>query len=245
LKIHSARRGRLAPALAAGVFLAGCAATDTRIVGAYPGPLALQDWSAIANTNRPGRGEILKVVDLGRSEALSNHLAIVQSRELPHRHNRHDATVTLLRGHGTMTIGRETRHVREGAVIFIPRGVVHHYTNESDPPTVALVVYAPPFDGRDREIVTVTGTKTSPEGVPSRGESTAPGAPPPAPGATVPKDDPPAPQDVRPQETSPAPRTDDPGAPGEPIAPDTTTGPESSPGAVLDGAPAGSPPASP
>jgi len=222
LKIHSARRavgdrsrrGRLAPALAVGVFLAGCAATDTRIVGAYPGPVALQDWRTIANTNRPGRGEILKVVDLGRSEALSNHLAIVQARELPHRHNRHDATVTLLRGHGTMTIGRETRHVHAGAVIFIPRGVVHHYANESDPPTVALVVYAPPFDGRDREIVTVTGAKTSPEGVPSRGESTGPGA-------------------------------EDPGAPREPATPDTTTGPESSPGAVLDGAPAGSPPASP
>jgi mannose-6-phosphate isomerase-like protein (cupin superfamily) len=116
----------------------------------------------------------VKVVDLGRSEALSNHLAIVQSSELPHRHNRHDSTVTILRGHGTMTIGGETRHVRAGAVMFIPRGVVHHYTNESDPPTVALVVYAPPFDGQDREIVTGAGTERSPERNTSGGESAEP-----------------------------------------------------------------------
>jgi mannose-6-phosphate isomerase-like protein (cupin superfamily) len=147
----------VAPALVAGVFLAGCGTTDTRIVGQFPGSGALQDWRAIANTNRPQRGEILKIVELGRSEALSNHLAIVQSRELPHRHNRHDATVTILRGNGTMTIGAEERRVRAGAVIFIPRGAVHHYSNEGDDPTVALVVYAPPFDGHDREIVTATG----------------------------------------------------------------------------------------
>ena len=199
----------MALALAAGVFMTGCASEDTRIVGQYPGATALQDWRTIANTNLPGRGEILKVVDLGRSDALSNHLAIVQSRELPHRHNRHDSTVILLRGHGTMTVGRETRHVREGAVIFIPRGVVHHFSNESDPPTVALVVYAPPFDGRDREIVTATGTEIAPEEGSSGGESAEPAAgvaPEPVPGG-APAAEAPPPESTAAPDSAPPPES--------------------------------------
>lgn len=193
------RRG-LSLALAAGVFLSGCASSDTRIVGQYPGASALQDWRTIANTNLPERGEILKVVDLGRSGSLSNHLAIIQSRELPHRHNRHDSTVTLLRGHGTMTVGRETRHVREGAVIFIPRGVVHHFSNESDSPSVALVVYAPPFDGRDREIVTGTGTEDSPDS-----RSSGEGSPEPPADLAPEPDSSPAPEEAAPPPESLAP----------------------------------------
>ena len=224
----------MAPALAAGVFLAGCGTTDTRIVGQYPGTGALQDWRTIANTNRPSRGEILKIVDLGRSDALSNHLVIVQSRELPHRHRTHDSTVTILRGKGTMTIGRETRHVCAGAVIFIPRGVVHHFTNESDPPTVGLVVYAPPFDGRDREIVTATGTETAPEQGSSADDSVAPpleqsGSPPPvdegAPGLSATPEAQAAPVPGEPADAGTGSALDGAGLPG------------SSPGAVLEGSP--------
>ena len=124
-------------------------------------------------------------------------------------------------------------HVRAGAVMFIPRGVVHHYANESDPPTVALVVYAPPFEGQDREIVTGTGTERSPERNTSSGESAEPrlgkpeaaspeggsaGAP------ALPDGEPaPVPGDPAGGETGSAP-----GASGQP---------EPSPGAVLEGTP--------
>jgi mannose-6-phosphate isomerase-like protein (cupin superfamily) len=131
----------------------GCSSTDSSIVGHYPGELALQDWRTIANTNRPGRGEILRIVDAGRSDAFSNHIVIVQSGELPHFHEHHDATVSILRGNGTIVIGREKKKVRAGSVLFIPRKVVHHFSNEASEPTVALVVFAPPFDGKDRHIV--------------------------------------------------------------------------------------------
>jgi len=257
----------MALALAAGVFMSGCASSDTRMVGQYPGATALQDWRTIANTNLPGRGEILKVVDLGRSDALSNHLAIVQSRELPHRHNRHDSTVTLLRGHGTMSVGRETRHVREGAVIFIPRGVVHHFSNESDPPTVAIVVYAPPFDGRDREIVTATGTEVSPEESSSGGESAEPAAdvaPDPAssgaPAEQVPlQESEPSQESVAPadgagagepgtpatSDAQPEPPPRDPVLGGTEPAPGGSDLPESSPGAVIEGVPGAPPPPAP
>lgn len=154
----------------AGVLLAlvlmGCAAKDATIVGHYPGPMALQDWRTIASTNQPQRGEILRIVDAGRSESLSNHIVIVRSRELPHRHNRHDSTITILEGRGTMVIGKEKRRVNAGSVLFIPRGTVHHYTNESKKPSVALVVFAPPFDGQDREVVRPDPGETPPGVVP-------------------------------------------------------------------------------
>ena len=154
-------RGAVAGALLA-LVLMGCAAKDATIVGHYPGPLALQDWRTIAGTNQPRRGEILRIVDAGRSESLSNHIVIVRSRELPHRHNRHDSTVTILEGRGTMVIGKEKRKVRAGSVLFIPRGTVHNYTNESKKPSVALVVFAPPFDGQDREVLRPEPDETPP-----------------------------------------------------------------------------------
>ena len=148
------------------LLLMGCTAKDSTIVGHYPGPMALQDWRTIASANQPQRGEILRIVDAGRSESLSNHIVIVRSRELPHRHNRHDSTVTILEGRGTMVVGKEKRRVRAGSVLFIPRGTVHNYTNESEKSTVALVVFAPPFDGQDREVV-----RPSPEAVPQAPEN--------------------------------------------------------------------------
>ncbi len=144
---------KLGPALVAGLFVLGCRSPDPTILGYYPGELAVQNWRTIAAANRPGRGEILRVVDVGRSNVLSNHIVIVQSRELPHRHNTHDSTVVLLRGTGTMVIGKERKKIHAGAVMFIPRGTVHYFANEGKKPAVALAIYAPPFDGKDREIV--------------------------------------------------------------------------------------------
>ena len=56
----------------------------------------------------------------------------------------------MLRGHGTMRIGDETLPVGEGSVLFVPKGVVHAFTNAGPEPAVSLIVYSPPFDGKDR-----------------------------------------------------------------------------------------------
>ncbi len=137
----------------AALLLLGCARLDSSIVGHYSGDLALQDWSTIAKMNQPGRGEILRIVEAGRSNTLSNHIVVVRSRELPHRHNRHDSTVILLQGRGTIVVGKERKQVRPGAVLFIPRGTIHHFANDARDPSVALVVFSPPFDGKDREVL--------------------------------------------------------------------------------------------
>jgi mannose-6-phosphate isomerase-like protein (cupin superfamily) len=198
-------------ALVAGLFAFGCQSPDSTILGYYPGELTVQNWRTIAAANRPGRGEILRVVDAGHSSALSNHIVIIQSRELPHRHKAHDATVVLLRGTGTMVVGKERKKIHAGAVMFIPRGTVHYFANEGKKPAVALAIYAPPFDGKDREIVRTwketPALKTKPSAPPAA-------TPPPA---------------AAPSETQPGqPAAAAPAIPAQPPRP------QPSPGAVID-----------
>jgi quercetin dioxygenase-like cupin family protein len=46
-------------------------------------------------------------------------------------------------------IDQEQRFLAAGDVVFIPRDTVHYFTNASPYPAIALVVFTPPFDGKD------------------------------------------------------------------------------------------------
>lgn len=96
----------------------------------------------------PGRD--FRLETLGRDAHTSHHVVAIRDREVPHRHDRHDLWVVLLRGHGSMRIGDEERPVGPRSVLYVPRATVHAFRNESSEPAVAYAVYAPPFDGRDR-----------------------------------------------------------------------------------------------
>ena len=96
------------------------------------------------------RDQDFRIEEVGRSEHVSQHVGAVRGAERPHRHDRHDQLVVMLRGHGTMRIGDETLPIGEGSVLFVPKGVVHAFTNAGPEPAVSLIVYSPPFDGKDR-----------------------------------------------------------------------------------------------
>jgi mannose-6-phosphate isomerase-like protein (cupin superfamily) len=144
---------RAAAALAA-LLLAGCAARD-------PGPPATFDAlfpegrrtvpiAELVARVELAPGEELRIEDLGRDERTSHHLVALRGAETPHRHDRHDLVVVLLRGWGRMRIGRELRDVGQGSTLYVPRGTVHAFANAAPEPAVAYVVYAPPYDGVDR-----------------------------------------------------------------------------------------------
>ena len=40
--------------------------------------------------------------------------------------------------------------VGEGSLLYVPRGAVHAFANQSGAPSVAYAIYTPPFDGKDR-----------------------------------------------------------------------------------------------
>ncbi len=92
----------------------------------------------------------VRVVDLGRDAGTSHHLVALRGAETPHRHDRHDLVVVMLRGHGSMRIGREERPLGEGSTIYVPRGTPHAFRNQAPEPAVSYVVYAPPYAGDDR-----------------------------------------------------------------------------------------------
>ncbi len=95
-------------------------------------------------------GEEFRVTELGRDEHSSHHLVWIRTAEVPHRHDRHDLFVVILRGHGVMRLQDEERRVGEGSILYIPRGTLHSFRNTSDSPAAAYAVYTPPFDGTDR-----------------------------------------------------------------------------------------------
>ena len=96
----------------------------------------------------PGEGFALH--ELGRDAHASHHVVAIREREVPHRHDRHDLFVVILRGHGGMLLGDEERPVGEGSILYVPRGTVHAFRNASAEPALAYAIYAPAFDGQDR-----------------------------------------------------------------------------------------------
>jgi mannose-6-phosphate isomerase-like protein (cupin superfamily) len=91
-----------------------------------------------------------RVVEVGRDAGTSQHVAAIRTAETLHRHDHHDLLVVIARGYGTMRIGDQTLPVGEGSIVYVPRGTVHAFANQSGAPAVSYVVYTPPYDGVDR-----------------------------------------------------------------------------------------------
>jgi mannose-6-phosphate isomerase-like protein (cupin superfamily) len=144
----------LAAAFVAGFALArGTSAVDAPapvLDALFPGGRETIPLAALAERARLEPGTDFRAVEIGRDANVSQHVVAIRSAEVPHRHDRHDLFVVMLRGHGRMRLGAEQRPVGEGSILYVPRGSVHAFSNESKEPAVAWAVYLPPFDGRDR-----------------------------------------------------------------------------------------------
>jgi mannose-6-phosphate isomerase-like protein (cupin superfamily) len=97
-------------------------------------------------------GENFRAIELARDAHTSHHVVWIRDRETPHRHDRHDLMVVMLRGHGFMRIGEEERAVGEGSILYVPRATVHAFRNASEEPAAAYAVYTPAFDAQDRQL---------------------------------------------------------------------------------------------
>jgi mannose-6-phosphate isomerase-like protein (cupin superfamily) len=95
-------------------------------------------------------GEPVRVREIGRDDATSHHVVWIRDREELHRHDHHELVVVLLRGEGAMRLGDDERPVGAGSLLYVPRGAPHAFRNTAGEPAAAWVIYAPPFDGKDR-----------------------------------------------------------------------------------------------
>jgi mannose-6-phosphate isomerase-like protein (cupin superfamily) len=139
-------------ALLAAALLAACATPREPAVldATFPGARRTEALVALAASESLAPDEAFRLREIGRDAHSSHHLVWIRDGEQPHRHDRHDLLVVMLRGHGAMRQGADERAVGEGSVLYVPRGTVHAFRNASPDVAVAYAVYTPAFDGRDR-----------------------------------------------------------------------------------------------
>ncbi len=148
----------IAALLASGALVA-CAATGDGdptpavLDALWPGGRESVELSQLAERVPLAAAEDFRAVEIARDGATSHHVVSIRGAEVPHRHDRHDLLVVLLKGFGSMWLADDVRSVGEGSILYIPRGTPHAFTNHSDAPAVAYAVYLPAFDGTDRVLI--------------------------------------------------------------------------------------------
>jgi quercetin dioxygenase-like cupin family protein len=130
----------------------GCAHSH-RILADDNASIYSQELAAALAMHPIGPRENIRICLVRQSERSSVHLVQVRKGEKPHIHEAHDMSVFVLRGYGEMTIGHETKTIREGDVAHVSAGVRHYFTNRCTSPAVAVVIFSPPFDGKDTKPV--------------------------------------------------------------------------------------------
>jgi mannose-6-phosphate isomerase-like protein (cupin superfamily) len=131
-----------------GFCLIGCASSP-RILLQDGTEFRQTDLAKVLAENLLGASENIKITNLGRGQDVSHHIVQVRDRESPHIHKMHDGTVVMMKGSGYLMMEDGRMDLSVGDVVFIPRGVVHYYVNSASEPTVTLVIFSPPFDGKD------------------------------------------------------------------------------------------------
>ncbi len=118
--------------------------------GLFPEGRLTLALASLAEGQKLAPDEDFKISDLGHDANSSHHSVWIRDREVPHRHDRHDLFVVILKGYGEMRLGEDTRSVGLGSILYVPRGTPHAFRNLSPEPALAYAVYAPAFDGKDR-----------------------------------------------------------------------------------------------
>ena len=124
--------------------------------GLFPAGRVTESLDSLIAGGGLAAGEAFRVTEIARDAHTSHHLVWIRDREVPHRHDRHDLFVVILRGHGAMQLGSEERVTTRGSILYVPRGTPHAFRNTSSEPAVAYAVYSPAFDGEDR-VITAPG----------------------------------------------------------------------------------------
>jgi mannose-6-phosphate isomerase-like protein (cupin superfamily) len=130
------------------VFVVACS-TRPQMALHYGTEFKQAEVDKVLAENPLGASENIKITTLGQGQGVSHHLVQVRDREKPHIHEVHDGTVVLMRGRGYLMLENRRIDLSAGDIVYIPRGAVHYFVNTASEPTVAFVVFSPPFDGKD------------------------------------------------------------------------------------------------
>jgi mannose-6-phosphate isomerase-like protein (cupin superfamily) len=134
---------------AAALFLLSACAPVPYVFLQYGTELRQLDLAKVVEANPLGPSENIKITTLGQGQSASHHVVQVRDRESPHVHKTHDGTVMMISGRGYLMMDNKRIELAAGDIVYIPRGVVHYYVNTARAPSIAFVVFSPPFDGKD------------------------------------------------------------------------------------------------
>lgn len=73
-------------------------------------------------------------------------LAVVADRIKPHYQKISDEIYYIVQGEGTLTVDGETRNLRQGDTVAIPKGKVHGFVNTGSEPCLVLFASGPKFE---------------------------------------------------------------------------------------------------
>lgn len=95
----------------------------------------------------------IKRMFLCDGEFITANLGILAKAENAlHTQEKHDEVVVILEGEADFRVGEETRRVRQGDLIFIPRNTVHGPIIPEGGRLAALSIFAPFFDRAEQNI---------------------------------------------------------------------------------------------
>ncbi|MDZ4665590.1 MAG: cupin domain-containing protein [Bacteroidota bacterium] len=88
------------------------------------------------------------------NDSLSSSFCLIIKNEVKgHKHMKHSEHVIVQSGEGVMRLGDKEFTIKEGDVIFIPKGTVHSVIVKGKKPLKVLSIQSPYFNGDDRVMV--------------------------------------------------------------------------------------------
>lgn len=91
----------------------------------------------------------IKTVLLAQNKLSSHHLVVIKKAEPFHSHPQSDLWAMALKGEGEFVSGDKRFKVHPGSNIYVPRGVPHKALATGKGPIAALVIFTPPYEGKD------------------------------------------------------------------------------------------------
>ena len=130
-------------------FASGC--TPNRFLYYHPQVTKTEPVSLVEQAKQIEKQNFdnIKLVTIAKNKLSTHHLVIVKKEEPLHTHATHDLWALCLRGKGELVLGDKRFQIHPGSSVYIPRGVPHKAINRGKEPIAALVIFTPPYDGKD------------------------------------------------------------------------------------------------
>lgn len=125
----------------------------TRFPKVYPA--GVKNIEDVADKNPLEEDEEVKIIHVNENKNSSMHLIQIRENGVldPHYHKRHDKVVYVEKGTSIATVDGSRYLVKPGSILQIPSRTVHTLHNTGDETFVAVVIFSPPFDGRDEKFI--------------------------------------------------------------------------------------------